>query len=323
MKKLTVTILGWIISTALIVGLAMKLDWSTIWHSLIQANIWLIASAAAIAIVVIALRTFRWQWIMRTEKKARFSTIFKATMIGQAGNCALPARGGDWYRIYLLGKWEGVSHATLASMTGIDKLFDGIAMLGLFALVSFQSTFPEWIRRGTLVVTGVIIGSLIVCILLRIHHRRSVDVHPHKMGKLRQLIYNLGAGMSILEEKKLFGATLFISFLIALLQIASLTMIQHAFGIYLPLWIPVLVYVAINLAISVPSGPSGVGPFEVAAVLAYTWQGLSKEVAFNIALIYHATMVVPIVAIGAYYYFTAYRHTRAARGQFPNPACRE
>ena len=102
----------------------------------------------------------------------------------------------------------------------LDKLFDGISILGVFAIASMHSTFPEWVRRGTLVVTGVIIGSLIICILLRIHHRRSVDVHPQAMSKMRHLIYKLGSGMSILEEKGRFGLTLLLSFAIAGLPLA-------------------------------------------------------------------------------------------------------
>jgi len=304
MKKLTFTVLGWAISLLLIAGLAAKLDWSLAWHSLLKTNLWWILAAATINFASVVLKALRWQWLIYTEKKTEFKTMFRATMIGCAGNNVLPARGGDWYRIYLLGKWEGVSRAALASMTGLEKLFDGMAILGIFALASIKSTFPHWVQRGTMIVTGVVIGSLIICIILRIHHRRSNTPHD-AMGRIRQVIYNLGAGMSILEEKGRFGITLIISFVIIILQIISLFTVQKAFGIILPLWIPVLVFVAINLAITVPSAPSGIGPFEVAAVLAYAWQGLPKEISFNIALLYHIVQVVPVVAVGTYCYLTA------------------
>lgn len=311
MKKITLTILGWIISIALIVGLASRLDWSATWNVFLQTNVWWFIAGAALNIAVCVLKTVRWQWIMYTRKKTPFSTIFKAIMIGLAGNNVLPARGGDWYRIYLLGKWEKISRAALASITGLDKLFDGIAILGLFALLSFHSSFPPWVKEGTHIVTGVIIGSLVICIVLRIHHRRSNNTHPDGMSRLRQIIFNLGAGMSILEEKGRFGATLALSFIIAFVQIATLYMIQRAFGIVPPLWIPILVFVAINLAMTVPSAPSSIGPFEVAAVLAYSWLGVPKEIGFNIALLYHIAQVVPVTLIGAYFYFTAYRHETA------------
>lgn len=308
MKKLTLTILGWIISAGLIFGLAARLDWHTTWDVFTTSNIWLILAAACLNIIVVVVKTVRWQLIMYTKRRTHFWRLFKAMMIGLAGNNVLPARGGDWYRIYLLGKWERISHAALASMTGLDKLFDGIAILAIFSAVSLQSTLPEWVRRSTLVVTGVVVGSLIVCILLRIHHRRNVNTPLDKMGKLRALVYHLGAGMSILEEKGRFGITLVLSLVIAVMQIATLALVQHAFNITAPLWVPVLVFVAINLAITVPSAPSNIGPFEVAAVLAYTWLGFTKEMAFNAALMYHIVQVIPVTAIGAYYYVTTFRH---------------
>ena len=40
MKRLTLTILGWAISIVLIVGLAMRLNWGTIWTSLLRANVY-------------------------------------------------------------------------------------------------------------------------------------------------------------------------------------------------------------------------------------------------------------------------------------------
>ncbi len=49
-------------------------------------------------------------------------------------------------------------------------------------------------------------------------------------------------------------------------------------------------------------------------MLAYAWQGLSKEIAFNVALMYHILQVIPVTLIGAYYYFTTFRHER------PTPA---
>ena len=309
MKKITFAVIGWLVSIGLLIALAWSWDWAKTWASLSATNYWFLTIAILLNFIVVALKSVRWQWLL-TDKKTHFKTMFKAQVIGMAGNNIMPARGGDWYRIYLLGKWEKISKAALTSITGLDKLFDGIAILALFAITSMHSTFPEWVRSSTLIVTGVIIGGLIICILFRIHHKRNIDIPHTRRGKISQLIYQLGAGMSIMEEKGKFGATLVLSFVVALLQISTLLAVQKAFGIILPVWVPVLVYVAINLAIIVPSAPSNIGPFEVAAVLAYTWQGLTKEVAFNVAFIYHVVQVLPVTVLGAYYYLTTFRHHR-------------
>lgn len=302
MKKTALTIIGWIISIALIASLAAKMDFRALWEGFSRAKWAWLAAAAAINIVVVALKALRWMWLMRPGVRASYRGIFKATMIGFAGNNVLPARGGDLLRIYLIGKWEGASKAMITSVTALDKLFDGLAILILFGILSLHSTFPIWVQRGTAIVSIVIAVSLVICVLLLIHHRRISSDRAGELGYLNRLAKNLGSGMGALANKRLVAATLINSVVILILQVFTIIFCQLAFGRHLDLWVPALVYVAINLAIIVPSAPSGVGPFEVAAVLAYTWLGVGKEAALAIAIMYHAVQFFPVTAIGLYFY---------------------
>lgn len=310
MKKAAATILGWAISVALIAALAARLDFRSLMAGLASAQWPYLAVAAAINFVVLALKALRWQLFMRPEHRARFSNIFRATVIGYAGNNVLPARGGEWYRIYLLGKTEGVSKAMLASVTGLDKLFDGLAILLLFGALSLHSRFPAWVQKGTAIVSVVIAVALAICILLLLHHRRTPSAQAGELGAISRLAKNLGSGMSMLASRNLVLATLAISVAICLLQVGTIWTCQRAFGQRLDLWIPALVYVAINLSIIIPSAPSGVGPFEVAAVLAYTWLGLQKETAFTIALLYHAVQFFPVTIAGCLFFFSIGHHPK-------------
>jgi len=302
MKKTTFTIIGWLISIGLIVLLATKLDFTSILNGLMRASWGWLVLAAVINIFVIALKAYRWKWLMEPEKKTRFSAIFEATIIGMAGNNVLPARGGDWYKIYLLGKLEGISKTTLASIATLDKLFDGLAILILFGFLSMHSRFPVWVQRGTTVVSIVIVVLLILSVLMLIHHRRTENLRD-ELGVISRIAKNIGSGMSALASKRLLVLVFTNSIVVCLLQILTIWCCQMAFGRQLDIWIPALVYVAINLALTVPSAPSGVGPFEVAAVLAYTWLGVGKDTAFNIAIMYHAVQFIPVTLIGMIYYF--------------------
>lgn len=307
MKKTALSIIGWLISAGLIALLAARLDFHTVWAGIARASWGWLAAGATINIAVVAFKAKRWQWLMQPECRANLSDVFRATMIGMAGNNVLPARGGDWYKIYLLGKWSGAKKAMLASVTGLDKLFDGLAILLLFGALSFHSRFPVWVQKGTAIVSVVIVVSLVICILLLLHHRRTSAERTDELGAVSRLAKNLGSGMSMLASRHLVIATLAMSVAICLLQVGTIWCCQKAFGQRLDLWIPALVFVAINLAIIVPSAPSGIGPFEVAAVLAYTWLGLSKETAFNIALLYHAVQFFPVTAAGLILHFLSAR----------------
>lgn len=302
MKKAAFTITGYIITIVLIGSLLAKLDVHAIWADLMKARWASILAAAALNMLVIVLKTVRWQWLMRPAQKSKYLRLLNATMIGLAGNNVLPARGGDWLKIYLLGKWEGANRAMLASITALDKLFEGFAILILFGILSFHSTFPEWVQRGTLIITIVLVIGLALCLLLMQHHKRSTNGDNGEPGKISRLMANLGSGMQILSKKRMILLNLVLSVVICLLQIETIRLCQIAFGLHLDLWIPALVFVAINLAIVVPSAPSGLGPFEVAAVLAYSWIGINAETAFSIAICYHAVQFAPVTVIGAIMY---------------------
>lgn len=329
-KKALFTIIGWVISITIIVSLFIHMNMRTVWERLKDAEwSWLIL-AAFINLIVIAVKSLRWQLIMQPgmngqfEKLSSYWTIFKTTMIGLAGNNVLPARGGDWLKIYMLGKWADMSKASLASVTALDKIFDGMAILALFSIFSLQAfildgstqTFPAWVEKGTITVSIVIAVSLLICFLLLFHYRRSH--HNENSGWLSRLIKNLGAGMDMLSKKHLIAGSILVSFISTFFQIVTLWCCQMAFGVHFDLFVPAIVFIAINLAIVIPSAPSGVGPFEAAAVLAFASLGLKTETALGIALMYHAVQFFPVTLIGFLFYFGK---TRSHRKERSDPAC--
>ena len=283
------------------------MDFHAFWASFSAAKWGWLVLAAAINLVVMAIKAWRWEVIM--GKLAPFGTIIRAAFISAAGNNVLPARGGDWLRIYLLGKWAGTSKTSLASVTGLDKLFDGISILILFGLFSFHSfglgrikqQFPDWVQHGTLIISIVIAASLVICYLLLFHHRRTHETEG--LGPISKLAKNLGAGMEMLTNKGLVTKATLVSIVSTLIQICTIWCCQTAFDVHFNLWIAAVVFIAINLAITIPSAPSGVGPFEAAAVLTYAWLGLKTETAFNIALMYHAVQFFPVTILGFLFYF--------------------
>lgn len=305
MKKTAVTIIGWIISIGLLVMLASKLDFAKFWDELSNVSWpWLVA-AALLNIVVILFKAIRWKWLTQYGAPVSLWNTFKATIIGMAGNNVLPARGGDVIKIFLLNKISNTGKTALASIAALDKLFDGLAIVILFALLSFHSNFPVWVQRGTTVVSIAISVIISVCALLLIHHKKQAA--EEGIGRLNKTLGKIALGVSALASKNLVILTLANSILICALQVVTILFCQLAFGKHLDIWIPALVFVAINLAIIVPSAPSGAGPFEVAAVLAYSWLGVGKEAGTNIALMYHLIQIVPITLIGMWFYLVSGR----------------
>jgi len=322
MRKTAFTITGWIVTAVLIGSLLAKIDVHALWREIAAANWYYLAVAALVNVLVIVLKTLRWKWLMAPAQGASYRNLFNATMIGLAGNNVMPARGGDWLKIYLLGKWEGASRTMLASITGLDKLFEGMSILLLFAILSFHSSFPDWVMRSTLIVSIVVAISLVICIMLMVHHKRTLVNGTDPVGRISRLAAKLGSGMLILAKKRMILLTLALSLVICLLQVETIRLCQLAFGQHLAIWVPALVFVAINLAIIVPSAPSGVGPFEVAAVLAYSWIGIGAAMGMGIAICYHAVQFVPVTLAGAIIYLatTGGRQAETVQSEEPTEA---
>lgn len=310
MRNKIITTLGWLISFALIASLFIKLDLHSLWKEFISAKWSYLIAAAVVNVLVVAMKATRWQWLMKPKNITRFMDIFKVTVIGMAGNNLLPARGGDWLKIYLLGKWESTCRTGLISVTGLDKLFDGLSILIMFGLMSLHSTFPGWVQDGTIIVSIVLLVMLVIIVLLLLHHRRTPSHLLEHLSHFRKFAKKLGAGLGALTDAKLTLSTLVLSIVICATQIVTIWLCQMAYGLHLDIWVPALVFVAINLAIMIPSAPSGVGPFEMAAVLAYTWLGVKSEVGLSVALMYHAVQFIPITLAGVSLYFAGTKRNK-------------
>jgi uncharacterized membrane protein YbhN (UPF0104 family) len=86
------------------------------------------------------------------------------------------------------------------------------------------------------------------------------------------------------------------------------TEIDAGFGMAL------LVLVATNLILVVPSSPAALGAFEAAAVLALAAYGVDREHALSFALVLHALNALPFIPLG---YVALGLHARATRSSDP------
>jgi glycosyltransferase 2 family protein len=58
------------------------------------------------------------------------------------------------------------------------------------------------------------------------------------------------------------------------------------------------VLAAINVAVLIPGAPSGIGPFEFAAIVSLGAFGVSKTPGLSFGLLYHFIQIVPTIAVG-------------------------
>src|SRR5213075_2726405 len=93
---------------------------------------WLMLSFAT-TVANLAIRAYRWQYLLDPLRKVRFGSAFRATAVGFAASTVLPARAGEVIRPYFLARHEHMS-ATGAFATIIhERLLDTVTVLAQLA----------------------------------------------------------------------------------------------------------------------------------------------------------------------------------------------
>src|SRR5215510_4427466 len=103
---------------------------------------WLLLSLATM-FVNLALRAWRWKYLLEPLGHTSFGSAFRATAVGFAASTVLPARAGEVIRPYFLARQTKYSDQGQMSATGafatiiVERLLDLITVLVLLALYVF------------------------------------------------------------------------------------------------------------------------------------------------------------------------------------------
>jgi uncharacterized protein (TIRG00374 family) len=190
----------------------------------------------------------------------------------------------------------------------IERVFDLLALLVL--LFACYPLLPEvsWLKAAALLGIVLVAGVLVLVAVLVRYDERAVR---WLLSPLRRLP---GAGVAERVEQAVENA---MRGLVALrkprvalrgmaLTLASWVMLGFSFWILtaaLHLDVPVvagmLVVVAINLSLVLPSSPAALGVFEAATVVALRAFDVPRAEALSYALVLHLLNLVPFLVIGA------------------------
>jgi uncharacterized protein (TIRG00374 family) len=88
--------------------------------------------AVFILLLSFLLRALRWRILISPMKEVNVRDLFSPLMVGYMANI-LPARAGELIRAYLLGKKHGIPFSGAFASIIVERLFDIVAILLLFA----------------------------------------------------------------------------------------------------------------------------------------------------------------------------------------------
>ncbi|MEK6793936.1 MAG: lysylphosphatidylglycerol synthase transmembrane domain-containing protein [Spirochaetota bacterium] len=326
-------IVGLVISAVFIFITFRTLDFGKIWQSLLSANWFVVLIAVVVQIAALALRGIRWGYLIPVNAKIRTSTLIEATYIGYMANNIFPAKLGEIIRPYLLGKKEGISKTSAFASIVMERIIDGLTVVGILFVISFIS--PEIlrntkealslvasflgmksapaidVRKVTTVGFLAVLALLGFMIFLRVGRSTAFGVVsfflkplPKKFSEkviavLHKFVDGIGFKPAPGSVPIMTGITVIYWILIS----ASLMILLFAFpfGRALPspylaaLWVMCIS----GLGLSIPSAPSGIGTYEFAAIFGLVLCGIVPEDAASVAILAHFVIgLIPQVIAG-------------------------
>ncbi|MCK5661937.1 MAG: flippase-like domain-containing protein [Thiotrichaceae bacterium] len=290
MKNKLLIIFGLLLSAILLVIVLSRLDWQAFWTAIKTIDIPTILLAGSIIILIIILRSLRWNLVSRLPL-SNFKHFWQAANIGYLGNMIYPARAGEVLRIVAIHNFTSLVLGRSVSSAVIDRMLDMI-VVGLFTLLLLWihgNQIDPNIGKGVIgifiLATGIL--SLFVIFADRLH------VHVQQWSKwlkLQEWVLHGLEGVQAFRQTHNVLTVLLLTIVIFILDYFWMWQVMAAFGWDLPFEAALTVGVFVLLAISLPSAPGYIGIYQIACVLALKLYGVDESLAVAYSIVMQLLM---------------------------------
>jgi hypothetical protein len=252
-----------------------------------------------ICLVAWWLRGWRYHIILRNLSYQVSTTASTACIfISQTVNLIVPARLGDFVRVFILKHEYSVTYSEGVSSLVVERVFDifTVALLGAVA-VFFVVNVPAWFY--TLIVLPLMAGVIFFVLLL---FGGKFSSENRYIAIILTILHEIKRASLSLKAIVVLGIS---SMVIWLLDILVCVTVVMMFQQQIPFAVIVLAIVIGNLVKAIPLTPGGVGTYEISLAITFGLAGVDPAVATLIAVIDHllknlVTLAGGIVSI---YYF--------------------
>jgi hypothetical protein len=250
----------------------------------------------AICLTAWALRGWRYQKILGGLNYSVSMTISTACIfVSQTVNLVVPARLGDFVRIFILKHEYNTTYSEGISSIVVERIFDifTVALLGAISIF-FVIAAPAWF--ATLIIVPLVAGLAFFAFLLFIGKFSSENKY---ICIILNMLHEIKRASLTLRSIVVLGTS---SIVIWLLDIFVCYAVVLMFEQQIPFAIVVLAVVIGNLVKAVPLTPGGMGTYELSLALTFGIAGVTPAVATLIAVIDHliknlVTLIGGIISI--------------------------
>ncbi len=281
------------------------------WRALQQANgLWLLPGIAFYFLAV-AVRSWRWSYLLQPLKAVSAGQLFPIVVIGYMGNNIYPARIGELLRAYVLRRDKGVPISSSLATVLIERMMDGIVMIG-FALIGLQSAPNVGPRASQAFAVAIAIFAAASAVLFlmalapaqtnRLAEAMVARLIPHRLqAPLLGFVHRFVQGAQSLRSPRDLAAIFFGTVVVWLLETMKYGCVALAFGLTLPFSGLMMVNGLSNLFTIIPGAPGAVGTFDAGGMLSMRALGVDDSLAAAYVLTLHVVLWLPVTLLGAFF----------------------
>jgi uncharacterized protein (TIRG00374 family) len=310
------TWIGLVISVVIVYLAFRKIDLHQLLENLQKANYLYLIPIVVVIFLSMALRAVRWDYLLRPIKKIGFHRLFEGILISFMANNVLPVRMGEFVRAYIIGRGEQISASASFATIVVERLFDGITVLGLLAMILtfFQLppgniVFKEGLLLGGYITMAICGFSVVILLIIKTKtewfFRTAIFLSRPFSAKLAKRgisgVQSFKQGLLSLESARIMVIVFLYSLVIWAVFSYSIYLMGLAFGLKLSLAATVTVLVAVCLALMIPSTPGYIGPYHAAVAYSLVLYKIPLEKALSLSIVFHAVNYIPITIAGFLY----------------------
>jgi glycosyltransferase 2 family protein len=312
---------GWRVGLSLLLAVGLLflffrgVDWNAMGRALRTADSRYLFGVFVATLLVYIARAWRWGFLLAPLARVPLMSLISATVIGFMSGMVIP-RAGEVVRPILVARKHPISVSAGFASIVLERLFDGITVLLLFALYLYALPAPRAQTHGPLLgvlkVAGAAAGAGALAILgvLLAWHRHSEPAmrladrllrpFPARLaGAVSRGVRSFGEGLAVLQASPShLAAIMGQSFVVWLLLALGIYWNNRAFGLDLPFHTAFLILAFLTVGVSIPT-PGTVGGFHAFYRAALTQAyGVDNDVAAAAGIASHALSNLPVLILG-------------------------
>jgi uncharacterized protein (TIRG00374 family) len=306
------------LALGLLVLFLYNVDLRGVLREIIHAQPEWLALSLVTMFVNLAVRAWRWQYLLEPLGMPSFINAFRATAVGFAASSILPARAGEVIRPYFLARHERMSATGAFATIILERVLDMLAVLALLATYLFFSgehqtaanavafEAVKW-AGGTAAVAAITVFIVLFVLAgnparLAATLGRLEQVLPSKLaGLLARIAEKFASGLAAVRQPGRLLVALALSLPLWLSIAVGIWAVAVAFRLAIPFTGSFLIIALLVIGVAVPT-PGAVGGFHAMfRIGATTFFGASEDAAVGAAIVLHALTIGPTLMLGLFY----------------------